>query len=270
MNYQMKLQVMKIYGKLLVLVFVLTSFFAVTQFNIPPKPSLQTSVYDYAKMLSDTEFKTLEQKLINYYDTTGNQIVVAIVKSVEGGDIGLIASEWGHSWGVGGKDDNGVFILLSQNDREIYIAPGYGLEHLLTAGINGEIIRNDIIPHFKEGNYYQGLEAGTDQLIKLFSGAYKKKEAEPISGWYGLLFLGLIVLFFYWIFKNNKKNGGGKGNGGRKDLSWMEAIMLGQTISSGGNRSYGGGFGGRGFSGGGFSGGFGGGGFSGGGAGGRW
>ena len=71
------------------------------------------------------------------------------------------------------KDDNGVIILLAKNERKIAINPGYGLEDRLTAGIGGEIIRNIIIPEFKAGSYYQGLDKGTDAIFDVFKGKYK-------------------------------------------------------------------------------------------------
>lgn len=252
------------------------SFASFGQFEVPKKPSFQTSLYDYAKLLSASDATALETKLVNYYDSTGTQIVVAIIETLDGADIGILTPEWGHEWGVGGKEDNGVFILLAKKEKKIYIAPGYGLEHLLTAGINGEIIRNHIIPKFKNNDYYGGLDAGTDQLMHLFSGTYKKTKTEG-GGTSGLTFFLLFVGFFILLIilvKRNKKGGGGNGgsSGNRSNFSWMDAIILSQTISSAGSRSHGrGGFGGGSGGGfGGFGGGFGGGGFSGGGAGGSW
>ncbi len=134
------------------------------QFNIPEKPasaSVQTSVFDYANLLSASQKQQLEQKLISYADTTSTQIVVAIIPSLNGEYEGELAPKWAHKWGIGqAKEDNGVFILLAEKERKLWIAPGYGLEHLLTAGINGEIIRNYIIPEFKKGDYYTGLKRG--------------------------------------------------------------------------------------------------------------
>ncbi|MCO5260733.1 MAG: TPM domain-containing protein [Crocinitomicaceae bacterium] len=250
-------------SKILVLLFVIVAFTqqVTAQFDIPKKPQKETSLYDYAKVLTNEQATSLEQKLINYFDTTGTQIVVVTVQTINGEDIGILTPEWGHKWGVGGKkNDNGVFILLAMDEHEIYIAPGYGLEHILTAGINGEIIRNDIIPHFKNGDYYNGLEVGTNQLMKLFSGAYQptSPEAEPFPWIPLLIFLGVFGLIIY-IAAKNKGNGSGGGFG---------SGMGSSTIGSFG-RSYGGGFS-SGRSSGGFGGGFGGGGFSGGGAGGKW
>ena len=238
------------------------------QFNIPKKPtkaSEQTSVYDYASLLSAREKQALEQKLIHYADTTSTQIVVAIIPSLQGEYEGTLAPKWAHEWGIGQADkDNGVFILLAEKEHKIWIAPGYGLEHLLTAGINGEIIRNYIIPEFKKGDYYAGLDIGTDKLMELFSGTYKGTRQNNTETGGGAFFLIIIVIIILVIAS---KMGGGKGgnNRGRRcGLDLMDIILL-SSMGRGGGGSSGGSFGG-----GGFGGGFGGGGFSGGGAGGSW
>ncbi|WP_394368516.1 TPM domain-containing protein [Aegicerativicinus sediminis] len=247
------------------------------QFDIPPKPKEQTSVYDYINLLSGFEKSSLEQKLIKYSDTTSTQIVVAIISTTKGENIGLLAPKWGHEWGVGqAKEDNGVFILLAKDDRKIWIAPGYGVEPRLTAGINGEIIRNIIIPEFRLGNFYAGLDKGADAIFEVLNGEFQG--TRPIEGEefpFGFIFF-LIIFFIIFIIAISKKRGGGRGNnrGNRSTgMDILEAIILsnmGRGNYRGGGRIGGGGFGGGSFGGGGFGGGFGGGGFSGGGAGGSW
>src|SRR5690606_9716281 len=114
--------------------FQLPTLFA--QFDVPAKPDAETSVYDFAKLLSDSEKSALEQKLIQYSDTTSTQIVIATVETINGENIGLLTPRWAQEWGIGqSKEDNGVFILLAAKERKIWISPGYGLEHKLTAGI---------------------------------------------------------------------------------------------------------------------------------------
>ncbi|MEL4306567.1 TPM domain-containing protein [Joostella sp. CR20] len=251
------------------------------QFDIPKKPNIETSVFDYANVLSSSEKTALEQKLINYADTTSTQIVIATVPTINGEYIGTLAPKWAHEWGVGqAKEDNGVFILLTEQERKIWIAPGYGLEQKLTAGINGEIIRNVIIPEFKTGNYYSGLNKGTDALIQLFAGTYKgtpqaRKNNSTGSGGFGaIIFIFFVFIIILIIFSKNNRGGGNGGNRTRKGggLDLLDMIILSNMGRGGGNFG-GGGFGGSsggGFGGGGFGGGFGGGGFSGGGAGGSW
>ena len=231
-----------------------------SQFQIPKKPSFQTSVYDYANLLSESEKVDLEQKLIKYSDSTSTQIVIITEETINGEDIGILTPKWATEWGIGDKEkDNGILILVAKQERKIWISPGYGAEVQLVAGINGEIIRNVIKPRFKEGNYYAGLDDGTNAIYKVLQGKYKGVRQDDSVGNIpvgAIIFIVFIILLL--IFRG--RNGGSGG--------LLEAIVL----SNLGRGGFGGGgsFGGDSSGGGGFGGGFGGGGFSGGGAGGDW
>ncbi|SEP79620.1 uncharacterized protein SAMN05444005_102313 [Flavobacterium urocaniciphilum] len=263
----MKIDAFKVFYFITALLF--TSI-ALGQFTIPKKPSFQTSVYDYAKALSDSEAKQLESKLIQYSDSTSTQIVFISIEDLNNEDIGILTPKWAHEWGIGQeKEDNGILILLSKNDRKIWIAPGYGVEERLTAGINGEIIRNIIIPEFKAGSYYQGLDKGTDAIFQVLKGKYKGERKSDGPGILPIILIIVFIIIFLTIASKNKGNGSNSGGFGGPDLG--DIIILSRMGRGGGfgGGSFGGGFGG-GSSGGGFGGGFGGGGFSGGGAGGSW
>ena len=260
---------------LLILFVVLCSYSVTAQFDIPEIPKEQNSVYDYIGLLGPSEKNNLEQKLIRYSDTTSTQIIVVIISTTKGENIGLLAPKWGHKWGIGqAKEDNGVFILLARDDRKIWISPGYGVEHKLTAGITGELIRNVIIPEFRRDDYYSGLDKGADAIFQILKGEYQgtRKPQNNNDGFPdGIFFILFIVFIIILISISKNRRGGGKGgNRGRKSGGFdiWDAIIL----SNLGRGNYGGkhgGFGG-GSSGGGFGGGFGGGGFSGGGSGGSW
>ncbi len=256
--------------KLLLCLFFVQAGFA--QFTIPEKPSFQTSVYDYAHLLNDSEKAQLEEKLIRYSDSTSTQIVVATVPTINGEDIGILTPKWAHQWGIGQKDtDNGVFILVAAQEHKIWISPGYGLEEKLTAGINGEIIRNIIIPEFKAGSYYTGLDKGADALFDVFKGKYKgtRKSSTKGDGSSPVVIFIVIFIVILVIISRGRRGGGRGGRGGGFGLG--EAILLSSLGRGfGGGGGWGGSSGGGGFGGGGFGGGFGGGGFSGGGAGGSW
>lgn len=248
-----------------------------SQFKIPEKPaktSEQTSLYDYYNLLTESQKQSLEQKLIKYSDTTSTQIVIAIISSTQGENINYLGAQWGQKWGIGQeKEDNGVLILLARDDRRIAINTGYGVEHLLTDAMSRRIIENDIIPYFKQDDYYGGLNSGTDAIFKVLTGEYKGTRQQDSSGFPFGFFLVLFIIFIIIIISISKNNrGGGGGNRHRTDgTSILDAIIL----SNMGRGSFGGGgFGGSsrggGFGGGGFGGGFGGGGFGGGGASGGW
>ncbi|MFS4483856.1 TPM domain-containing protein [Hyunsoonleella sp. 2307UL5-6] len=265
---------------LLLIFFSLSSAFA--QYNIPEKPSKANpdAVYDYYKLLSPSEKNQLEQKLIKYSDTTSTQIVVAIIASTEGENINYLGAQWGQKWGIGqAKEDNGVLILLARDDRRIAINTGYGMEHLLTDAMSKRIIERDIIPYFKQNNYYGGLNRGVDAVFEVMNGEYKGTRQSFGGGFpIGLIFM-LFFIFIIILISVSKNRRGGGNSGGRtggvdgRDL--LEAIILSnmgrgsfRRGSSGWGGSSGGGWSSGG--GGGFGGGFGGGGFGGGGASGGW
>tara|TARA_R110002073_G_scaffold57778_4_gene146702 strand:+ start:116071 stop:116829 length:759 start_codon:yes stop_codon:yes gene_type:complete len=242
------------------------------QLNIPEKPKDQTSVYDGAKLLDGNEKVSLEQKLINYSDTTSTQIVVATITTLNGEEIALYATEWAQQWGIGQKEeDNGVLILVAKEDRKLWITTGYGVEHLLTDAISKRIVTNIITPRFKQGDFYGGLDRGTSAIMQVLSGEYQGTRTEDSSS-EGIPFIFIVIFFIVlMIILSNTKRGGGR-NGGRRRNSTAGSILEAIILSNAGRGGFGGsgGFGGGSSGGGGFGGGFGGGGFGGGGAGGSW
>jgi len=259
---------------LLSIVFFITNSIC-AQFTIPEKPSFQTSVYDYANVLSASEKSQLEEKLIRYSDSTTTQIVVITIESLKGEDVSQLATKWGQTWGIGGtaKDDNGVIILLAKAEKKIAINPGYGVEDRLTAGIGGTIIRNIIVPEFKAGSFYNGLDKGTDAIIDVFKGKFKGERKKAKGNDFPILPFIIIVVIVLILLSRNKRGGGGNSGKNSGGPSLMDVILLSSLgRSSGGFGGFGGGSSGGGFGGGGggFGGGFGGGGFSGGGSSGGW
>ncbi|NIJ46295.1 uncharacterized protein FHR24_002779 [Wenyingzhuangia heitensis] len=248
--------------------------FANAQDPLPKKETIYKGVYDYANILTQQEENALTYKLIKYADTTSTEIAIVIIDSLNGNDIGMLATEKAHEWGVGQKGkDNGVFILVSKNDRKVHIATGYGVEHLLTDYLSKQIITDLITPAFKQQQFYIGLNSASDRIIKILAGEYKadpKKKSTKGKGNILVLVIIVAAVIFFMSRGNNsgKGNGGSNNRGGKLDSSDIfTAILLGSLGSSRGYRGgSSGGFGG-GFSGGGS---FGGGGFGGGGASGGW
>lgn len=254
-------------------IFFLLAIASVTwaQYEIPAKPSKAVPVYDYGDVLSPEEENYFNQILTKYFDTTSTQIVIVTIEDLKGEYIGTLAPTWGQKWGIGqAETDNGIIILLSKKDRKIWISPGYGLDDKLTAGVNGTIIRNDILPFFKQGNYAGGLDNGIKSILKVIEGKYSQKVGKEENKMGTYIFLGFIALMFiFFIFGNkNKNNGNNDGMGGGGGPSLLDVIILSSLGRNAGG--FGGGSGGGFSGGGGFGGGFGGGGFSGGGAGGDW
>lgn len=257
------------------IIALLISFCASAQDDkaIPNKPSPPKLVNDFTKppLLTQEQKDALERKLVAYDDSTSNQVAIVVVESLEGYSVDDYAIALGRKWGVGNKEfNNGVVILIStgggQGNRKAGIQVGYGLEGVISDLTTKAIIDNDIIPNFKEGNYYRGLDKATDDIIKAAAGRYTApKGYGKGKGVKGIGF-GAIILIMIMIFLFSGR-GGGKGGGmlsrrGYGDIGagWLIGSMLGGGSGGGG---------GGGSSGGGF-GGFGGGSFGGGGSSGSW
>lgn len=272
-----------IFKRIIILSLLLvSSSIALAQYEIPPVPELQTSVYDEISLLSPSQKNTLEDKLIRYSDTTSTQIVVVIINSTEGEYINYLGAQWGEKWGIGQeKEDNGILILLAKNDRKIAINTGKGVEHLLTDALSKRIIDREIIPYFKRNDYYGGLNRGADVIFEVMEGEYKGSRKSSNSDFPVAFVIILLIFFIIFIIAISKTRGGGRGGnrGNRNDddaRSILEAIILSNmgrgsySRGSSGGGIFGGSSSGGSFGGGGFGGGFGGGSFGGGGASGGW
>ncbi|HEY0246520.1 MAG TPA: TPM domain-containing protein [Mucilaginibacter sp.] len=253
---------------LFVVSFLLSGYVAMAQ-DYPPKSS--TLVTDYTNTLSADEKQRLENKLVAFDDSTSTQIAVVIIKSIGDYDINEYGAGLGRKWGIGAKGKNsGILVLVALNDHKMTIQTGYGEEGALPDVIAEQIRVTDMNPLFRAGDYYAGLDKGTDDIIKYTKGEYKadpKKARHEKSGGGSIGFIIIIVIvILILVFRN--RGGGGQIIGSRGGASPFWWFLAGSMLGGGGNRG-GGGFGGGSSGGGGF-GGFGGGDFGGGGSGGSW
>ncbi|MBO6025275.1 MAG: TPM domain-containing protein [Bacteroidales bacterium] len=243
---------------LICLLFVLFTFGTSLKAQLPSPSYPPRLVNDYTGTLSSTQINSLEHKLVAYNDSTSTQILVMLVDDLQGYDIEQYATEIGHSWGVGQKDKgNGVVILVKpkkgSEKGQVTIQTGYGIEEYITDFTAKRIIEKEIIPSFKDNDYYTGIDNAVNVIMGLCSGKFTqdKYNDEDISPVWWIILIIIIILIVIWGNKGSSSSYSGRGS----RTSWV-----------------GGGFGGGGFggsSGGGFSG-FGGGGFGGGGASGSW
>ncbi|HNX44484.1 MAG TPA: TPM domain-containing protein [Bacteroidales bacterium] len=250
------------------LAIVLPLYSAMAGNGIPPAPVPPRLVNDMAGILEPSQVNELERKLVAFSDSTSTQIVVVTVSSLEGYDISDFTQRLGQSWGVGSKKyNNGCVILVKPKtgteSGEADIETGYGLEHLITDGDAWNIIQHEMIPHFKQNDYYGGIDAAADAVIKFTTGEYKSDTYGKGAGTPALIiiFIVIAVVFILSRFNNNRHHTIGRRSGMGPFVFWPG--------SSGGDwGGFTGGSGGLG--GGGGFGGFGGGGFGGGGASGSW
>lgn len=238
--------------------------------GIPDAPNPPRLVNDYSGVLG-SRADELEAILVAFDDSTSNQITVVTVPSLDGYAVEQYALDLGRKWGVGKTINNGIVILVkpknSDGGGDVTIQVGYGLEGAIPDAYCRRIIENEMIPAFKEEDYYTGIYNACDQLMKLASGEISEpRRAEDPSG-FAILFgfvIPMLVLFIVLVIIAKKKGGGHFTGGSGSSSSGRPFIWFGP--GSGGHSS--GGWGG-GSSHGGF-GGFGGGSFGGGGASGHW
>lgn len=243
----------------LCLIICLSASSLVQAQDLPQRPKPPRLVNDMAGIFSPAQRDELEHMLVAYSDSTSTQIVVITVDDLGGYEIAQFSYSIGDSWGVGQKGkDNGIVITLAMKSRDVFIATGRGTEGALPDALCNQITDNEMIPYFRNGDYYGGVVAGISKIKLALAGEYKadpnqkkgKQKSIPVN----LIVIVLIVIL--WLaFSGRNRGGGGGGYIGRGGY---------RPMSTGWGRS------GGGFSGGGGFGGFGGGSFGGGGAGGRW
>jgi len=247
-------------------------------------PKLSGRVVDEANLLSPATEAALTQKLEALETTTGRQVVVATLPSLQGLEIEEYGYQLGRAWKLGGeKTDDGAVLIVAPNERKVRIEVGYGLEPVLTDALSSVIIQSAILPKFKAGDMEGGVVAGADALIQQLSlpdevakaqvaQAAEQPRAEGPPRW----ILVLLAFGFIFMLINMMRAGRGgrramRGSDGRRrrrdhDDDNLAPLIIGGILG----HMLGGGGGGGGWSGGGggFSGG--GGSFGGGGASGGW
>ena len=263
-------------------------------------PPLTGRIVDTAHLLPADLALPLSQELAAHEQRTGNQIAVLTLPSLAGEPLEEFSHRVATTWKLGQKGiDNGVLLLVAVQDRRIRIEVGYGLEGVLTDAVTSRIIRNEMVPRFRAGDYPQGIAAGMRAILGTIEGTYTPAAKVPaerpvsLSGpWKGFLPAVLVGAFLGAILVGLKKALGLFGGGALAFLlalssgilialaAALVSVVLGLLLSvlfRGGGMIPGGGYSRGGWSGGGmgdFSGGGsftgGGGDFGGGGASGRW
>ncbi len=252
----------------IVLVILFVYSWAANAQQAIPKPNSPRLVVDNAHVLSPEEQNILESKLDALNDSTSNQIVVLTVPSLNDQPIEDVAVATFRSWGIGDKkNNNGVLLLVSINDRKVKIEVGYGLEGAIPDVTAKDIIENFIVPNFKKSDYFKGINEATDNLSKAAAGEYKiqKQSGTANNGVGGTSIFIFMIIIVFIVLAISRRGGGGNGGGGGL---WLAAPLLFGAGGFGGDDRDGGSSGG-GDGGGGF-GGFGGGSSGGGGASGGW
>jgi uncharacterized protein len=260
-------------------------------------PPLTGRIVDNAHLLPPDRAASLSADLAAHEERTGNQVVLLTLPSLEGEPLEEFSHRVATTWKLGRKGtDNGVLVLVVPGDRKVRIEVGYGLEGTLTDARSSRIIREEMAPRFRVGDFAGGISAGLKAILGTIEGTYTPPERKTVpagnntGGALGIFFLAVVVGSLAGAIIGAKRKGGPVGGLLAFVLAlsagWILAliaavvvlglIMALSSLTGGQGRRYDSGFGGGwgggglgGFSGGGvFSGG--GGDFGGGGASGSW
>jgi uncharacterized protein len=221
----------------------------------PDFPALTGRVVDEANLMSRKQAHQLAQQLAVFEKRSGVQLVVVSIDTLAGDTIEEYGYQLGRHWGIGQKGkNNGVLLIIAQDERKVRIEVGYGLEGALPDAIAANIIQTRILPAFKRGNMVDGIVSGSQAIMQALAGEYQPVDNASKEEKLGGPWLFILVVIVMIVLHNLR--GGGGGPGGRRRAAYMAG---GFGAGSFGGRTGGGG---GGFSGGGGS--FGGGGASGG------
>ncbi|MGN6806634.1 MAG: TPM domain-containing protein [Trinickia sp.] len=160
-----------------------------------PVPSLNARVTDETGTLTGEQKVTLEQTLADFEAKKGAQIAVVIVPTTAPETIEQYSIRVAEQWKLGRKNvDDGALLIVAKNDRSLRIEVGYGLEGALTDAASHRIIDEIIVPRFREGDFYGGVSAGIEAMMRVVSGEPLPPPSERHRGSNGIGAL-LPVLF---------------------------------------------------------------------------
>jgi uncharacterized protein len=224
-------------------------------------PALTGRVVDDAQLLTPEQEQALTGKLATLEQQTGDQLVVVTVPSLQDQPIEDYGYQLGRTWGIGQKENNGgALLIVAPNERKVRIEVGYGMEGVLTDAYSSLIIRNDILPAFRQGDYAAGIIAGTDAVIAQLTADPAEAQARAVAAKSAaserekpILPALIIFLIFLFLFisligaaAGGKRRRGGKGDGLTPILIWAASEALKNQGRGGGDWGGGGGFGGGG------------------------
>lgn len=249
------LQRLKLHSIFFAVTFLLSIPFVVHALKIPAPTGYR--VNDFAGVLKPETKERLESKLGTFEKETTTQIFVAIFPSLEDESLEDFVNRMFIAWKIGQKsNNNGVLLGIFINDRKVRIEVGYGLEGALTDALSSRIIRNELAPDFKTGNYEAGVEKTVDAIMKAVRGEYTAPETEkPQTSYFGLLVFFLIIMFIIFRVMRAPMTIGPYSRRRRYNDTWGGGGWFGGGSDWGGGGGWGGGSSGGSFGGGGSSGG---------------
>jgi uncharacterized protein len=194
----------------------------------PEVPLLKQWANDYTNTLNKGQLDVLNNHLKTFEDSTTNQLVMLMIASLNDYPVEYYSHEVAQKNKIGTKvNNNGALLFIAKDDRKLRIEVGYGLEGALPDALASSIIRNEIVPHFRESNFYEGITSGINAIIAAIAGEYKAKrdvssdnEGSPVIS----TILMIIFALLMFIFRGRRRGrrggliyfggfGGGRGGG---------------------------------------------------------
>jgi uncharacterized protein len=193
--------------------FFLFIVFQITIVAQPEVPLLKLWATDLTKTLNRDQLDVLNSRLKTFEDSTTNQLVMLMIASLDDYPVEYYSHEVAQKNKIGTKEnDNGALLFIAKNDKKLRIEVGYGLEGALPDALASSIIRNEIVPHFKQSNFYEGITAGINAIISAIAGEYtavKKDDSDDEGSPFFSTLLMIIFAIIMFIFR-----------GRRNDLFW--------------------------------------------------
>lgn len=157
-------------------------------------PELSRRVNDLTATLSADQVAALESKLAAFEAQEGSQIAVLILPTTGPEDIAQFGIRVAVQWKIGrAKADDGVILIVAKDDRTLRLEIGYGLEGAIPDAIAKRVIAETITPYFRAGDFYGGIDAGVQQLMRLIEGEPLPPPRTPEKGGGDSSFVMLIV-----------------------------------------------------------------------------
>lgn len=208
-QFPMKLSTARFF---LVVALLLNPLLSFSQRAVPPLANKR--VHDEAHVLSSHTVEQLEIQLKQYEDSTSNQIAILIINSLEGDVLEEYSIRVAHNeWKLGqSKNDNGVLLLIAVDDRKMRIEVGYGLEGVLPDVLCNRIIRNEMAPNFRRGDYDAGVIVAINAIVRAIGGEYvadpNASEGDSMTAGDKML-VALVVFGLLGIFSYSGLTSGG-------------------------------------------------------------
>lgn len=237
----MKANVKALRQQLIALLACAVLFGAFSAHALVAVPALTARVTDETGTLTAEQKNALEQMLQAFEQRKGTQIAVLIVPTTQPEAIEQYSLRVVQAWKLGRKAvDDGALLIVAKDDRALRIEVGYGLEGALNDAVSSRIIREIIVPRFQQGDFYGGIAAGVDRMIRVADGeALPPPGTSAGKGAAGIWRLAPLLLMLSVVFGRVLRAAFGRlpgaliAGGGAALIAWLTAAGIVAAVVAG-------------------------------------